>query len=93
MARLIPEATHAYVAFRACGHPVGLLVDDGWDSRGLAKDIAQLIADDCTVERVTIEEAREIGVAYCFCVPTVRADEIRQRQHKRELARTRRRRW
>jgi hypothetical protein len=86
----LPEATHAYVAYRPCGHPEFLAVDDPNDSlayrRDLGRTVAQLVADDRRIERVTIEEARVIGVVYCACVPTMREAEITVRRRKRRRA-------
>lgn len=63
------QATHAYVVRRPCTHPVALAVDMPDDPRGTAKFVAKEIRAGNTVERVTIEEARAIGVVYCACVP------------------------
>lgn len=60
-------ATHAYVSRRPCGHPVGLCVDDPAHPRDTAKFVASEVRGGNTVERVTIEEARVIGVEYCAC--------------------------
>lgn len=62
------DATHAYVARRTCGHPIALMVDLPDDPRGTAKFVAAQIRHGHTVERVTIPEAREIGVVYCYCM-------------------------
>lgn len=64
------NATHAYVAFRPCGHPVALMVDDPEDKKETARFVAQAIRDGHRIERVTIERAREIGCVYCKCTPT-----------------------
>lgn len=64
----MPEATHAYVSRRSCGHPIALMVDLPDDPRGTAKSVAADIRHGFTVERVTIEEARAIGVVYCYCL-------------------------
>ena len=58
--------THAYVGYRPCGHAIYLGVDDG--SKELAKDLAKLVRDGCTIERKTIEDARATPIAYCDCV-------------------------
>jgi hypothetical protein len=60
------NATHAYVAYRKCGHPVALLVDDE-DKVAVGKEVGALIAAGYTIDRVTIARAREIGVVYCGC--------------------------
>jgi hypothetical protein len=62
-------ATHAYVSRRQCGHSIALAVDLPDDARGTAKFVAAEIRAGRTVERVTIPEARVIGVVYCYCVP------------------------
>lgn len=62
-------ATHAYVAYRACGHPIALMVDDAEDRDGLATEIGNLIRAGCHIDRVTVAAAREIGVVYCDCGP------------------------
>lgn len=63
------DATHAYVVRRPCGHPLALAVDVPDDTKGTARFVAKEIRAGNTVERVTIEEARVIGVVYCACVP------------------------
>lgn len=62
-------ATHAYVSRRPCGHPIALAVDLPDDPRGTAKHVAAQIRLGFTIERVTVEEARAIGVVYCDCEP------------------------
>lgn len=66
-------ATHAYVSRRPCGHPLALMVDMPDDTRGTAKFVAAEVRAGQTIERVTIEEARAIGVVYCYCVERKRA--------------------
>lgn len=61
-------ATHAYVSRRPCTHPLALMVDLPDSPRETAKFVAAEIRAGNTVERVTIEEARQIGVVYCACV-------------------------
>lgn len=62
---MTPEPTHAYVGRRKCGHAMYLGVDDG--GRELATDLARLVRGGCTIERVTIEDARAVPLVYCDC--------------------------
>ncbi len=61
---MTPGLTHAYLAKRPCGHVMYMAVDDG--SKDLGIEIARLIKDGNTIERVTIEAAR-ITPLYCNC--------------------------
>jgi hypothetical protein len=65
----VSEATHAYVARRTCGHPIALIVDLPDDPKGTAKAVAEQLRAGHKIERVTIPEARDIGVVYCSCSP------------------------
>ena len=60
----------AYVSRRPCGHPVALMVDEPDYRKDTATFVGREIRVGHTVERVTLERAREIGVTYCACVPT-----------------------
>jgi hypothetical protein len=62
-------ASHAYVVVRPCGHPIALLVDDDEDRDGLADELADYVRSGMSLQRVPIEEARQIGVIYCSCAP------------------------
>lgn len=67
-----PSVTHAYAAFRYCGHPIALVADLlDEEAEITAEAVASYIAEGYTIERVPLERAREIGVAYCSCVPTM----------------------
>jgi hypothetical protein len=83
-----PDITHAYIVYRSCGHPVALYVDDG--DAYIARDIAKAVRAGRTIERVTIERAREIGVMYCSCVPSAREQLAFERDRKASLRRNRR---
>lgn len=83
-----PDPTHAYVVRRSCGHPVALYVDDATPSLG--REIAKDIGAGRTVERVTIAEARVIGVQYCDCPLTPREELARKRARKADRKRSRR---
>jgi len=65
-----PPATHAYVAYRPCGHPVALCVDEQntkEERKAVAKFVREQITSGYTVQRVTLDEARTIGIKYCQC--------------------------
>lgn len=67
----LPLASHAYVAFRRCGHPIMVVVDDPQDLDETARAVAQMVRGGYWIGRLTLDEAREVGVAYCSCVPTL----------------------
>lgn len=64
----MPEATHAYISRRPCGHPIAVCVDMPDKPKYVASFVADEIENGRNIERVTIPEAREIGVVYCYCV-------------------------
>jgi hypothetical protein len=59
------ELTHAYVGTRPCGHVGFIGVDDA--SKFLANEIAKLIRRRWTIERTTIEAARQADIRFCDC--------------------------
>ncbi len=57
------DLTHAYVGRCRCGHAYFVGVDDATPS--LALDVADIIRDGGTIERVTIEQARTTPLSRC----------------------------
>lgn len=53
------EPTHAYMGARPCGCACALLVDNPEHKREVAKDVASWIRSGLTIQRGTIEEARQ----------------------------------
>ena len=80
------DATHAYVGYRPCGHPVSLMVDMPDDRKTTASWVAQEIRDGHRIELVTIERAREIGVTYCSCVQPAEYEATRNKRMTRARA-------
>lgn len=65
----LDDVTHAYVGRKPCCRGVCYVgVDDS--SPSLAKEIAQLIRDGRTIERMTIEDSRKIAWTRCTCEPS-----------------------
>jgi hypothetical protein len=79
------EPTHAYVARKPCCDSVVYMgVDD--NSAELGRDIARLIRDGRRIERVTLEDARNLfGPQFyrCKCEPSEAEKKVIAR-HKRE---------
>ena len=66
----LDNLTHAYLARKPCCNSVVFIgVDDA--SADLGREIAKLIHDGRTIERVTIEDARKLGgeLYRCKCEP------------------------
>lgn len=82
------DLTHAYVVRRSCGHPCAFYVDDG--SAGLSHAVAKDIRAGRTVERVTIADARAIGLNYCGCTLSDKENLAVKRETKASRRRGRR---
>jgi hypothetical protein len=84
-----PCLTHAYVARKPCCKSVVFIgVDDA--SADLGREIAKLIRDGRTIERVTIEEARKLGselLYRCTCEPSAAEKKViaRRVREKKKL--------
>lgn len=68
----LENCTHAYIARKPCCQALCFIgVDDA--SVDLSREIAKLIRDGRTIERVTIEDARKLGgelLYRCKCEPS-----------------------
>lgn len=64
------EPTHAYVGRCTHGHAYFVGVDDATARLGL--DVASIISDGGTIERVTIEQARETPLYSCKTCKDIR---------------------
>lgn len=60
------ENTPAYIGFKACGHAVAAVVDDGRFTKEVAKTVAQWVRDGLAIERKTVGWARE-NMNFCDC--------------------------